>query len=242
MEGYYTNAGVNHVVLELQGKKDNLDLSTDTYLTSIVENIADFIQHCKEQEGDKLDNERQLRVLLQNSKYLERIYDAISKHDKITSMKSTIDGILEDIREVVKMRAGAFSGNTRIAVEKMANNILSKTSDKPSEKEQNNPNYINDIINLLDGFVKKIYEPLINDGASASSARSASTSGPHSVVLKTIRDQQDFSAKGGARHRRRRSKRSPSRRRRSKRSSSGRRRRRSKRKSSGRKRRRSNRR
>jgi hypothetical protein len=78
IESYYTCATVNVVVLEMQGKKENLKLGQIEYICSAIENLGDFLNHLENSLSDKSGvsiNE----TLIKLSKYLHRIYYSLSK-------------------------------------------------------------------------------------------------------------------------------------------------------------------
>ena len=79
IESYYTCATVNVVVLELQGKKENLDLGQFEYVCSAIENLGDFLNHFTNLTTKVDLNETLIKI----SKYMYRMYYSLSKINSI---------------------------------------------------------------------------------------------------------------------------------------------------------------
>ena len=63
----------------------SIDLSIDSYICAIVENLGDYINHLGYTKED-ISGDNLIRKLIQYSKYLYRIYHCISKaYGKINS-------------------------------------------------------------------------------------------------------------------------------------------------------------
>jgi hypothetical protein len=98
IESYYTCATVNVVVLELQGKKDNLLLGQFEYICSSIENLGDFLNHFNNLATGSDVN----AMLIKISKYVYRIYYSLSKIDsqyeqKTADIENLIMGQKENI-------------------------------------------------------------------------------------------------------------------------------------------------
>jgi len=104
IESYYTCATVNVVVLELQGKKENLKLGQYEYVCSAIENLGDFLNHLNNHIIKSNINE----IIIKISKYVYRIYYSLSKINSLY-IKNT-----NDIENLVINQRGNIDSLTEV--------------------------------------------------------------------------------------------------------------------------------
>lgn len=77
IESYYTQSAVNVIVVVLQNNIKLKHINKYEYISTIIENLGDFIGHYSKECNDNSSNKK--RCFLKYSKYIYRIYYCLSK-------------------------------------------------------------------------------------------------------------------------------------------------------------------
>jgi len=163
-ETYFTQGAFFHVVGIIQGKIDTLEkiITVGEYMDSLLENFGDFIKVFHEFSHDDIGYEMYNEFLIESSKYISRIFDAMDKILLQLCIENDLDQNLHNNMESIRKNVRGSGNLEQSEIDTLLNEIYESLNFNKNSVKPRLELYDKIVDHIFNDFITKYYDTILN--------------------------------------------------------------------------------